>query len=230
MSSNLHRFLKRPLFILLFLILGPAAYALPKQWEPEIKTFEQADKTNPPPQNAILFIGSSSIRKWTSLAADFPNHKVINRGFGGSEISDSVFFTDRVVVPYHPKLILFYAGGNDINNGRSAKQTFADFKAFAAGVHRQLPKTTIAYISIAPNPARWAQVERVKEANHLIKSYCRWRRHLKFIDVFHSMLGPNGRPRSELFVGDRLHMNPEGYLLWTGIVSPYLDKMDRPLK
>jgi pentatricopeptide repeat protein len=234
MSFSSIKGIPRHLLTLLCLTTVTAVFSLaaqsPAQWESEIKAFENSDQTNPPPQNAVLFIGSSSIRKWTTLKADFPDHKVINRGFGGSQISDSVFFTDRIVIPYHPKLILFYAGGNDINFGKGAKQTFADFKTFAADVHRQLPKTTIAYISIAPNPARWAQVEKVKEANSLIKNFCRWRCHLKFIDVFHSMLGPDGKPRPELFVEDRLHMNPTGYHLWTGIIGPYLDKMDQPAK
>ena len=138
------------------------------RFENEISAFETADKTNPPPKRAILFIGSSSIRLWKTLPQDFPGHKVINRGFGGSEIADSVYFADRIVFPYEPRMIVLYAGGNDINGGKSPEVVSADFKAFVEKVRAKLPDTRIAYISIAPNPARWSQVERVKAANKLI--------------------------------------------------------------
>ncbi|MDB6121464.1 MAG: lipolytic protein family [Pedosphaera sp.] len=193
-------------------------------WEKEIQAFEISDKTNPPPQNAILFIGSSSIKRWTTLAADFPNHKVINRGFGGSQISDSVVFVDRIVIPYHPRQIFFYAGSNDINSGKTPEQVLADFKSFVGKVHAQLPETKIAFISIATSPSRWAQVEKVTEANHLIENFCRKEKHLVFIDIFHPMLDLEGKPRPEIFVKDGLHMKPEGYRIWISIITPYLNE------
>ncbi len=193
------------------------------KWENDIRAFEAADKTNPPPKEAILFIGSSSIRLWKTLAQDFPGHKVINRGFGGSEITDSVYFTDRVVFPYEPKMIVLYAGGNDINGGKTPEQVFSDFKAFVEKVHAQLPNTRVSYISIAPNPARWSQVERVKAANKLIADYTKQNSKLRFIDVFPHMLGADGKPLPDIFVEDKLHMNAKGYALWTKIVEPYLE-------
>ena len=143
----------------------PVADAAHAKWETEIAAFEKADRANPPKKGAILFIGSSSIRLWKSLAADFPTRDVINRGFGGSQIDDSVYFADRIVFPYAPRLIVLYAGGNDINAGKSVDQVVKDFKGFVEKVHTQLPQTQIAYISIAGNPARWAQVEKVKAVN-----------------------------------------------------------------
>lgn len=195
----------------------------PERWEPEIRAFEAADRTNPPPKGGILFIGSSSIRLWTTLAEDFAEYPVINRGFGGSQIADSVYFADRIVVPYAPRLIVMYAGGNDINAGKSAEQVCADFWAFVQTVHRHLPQTRIAYISIAPNPARWSQVDRVRAANACIEALCRTNAHLAFIDVFSHMLGPDGQPRPELFSSDRLHMNAQGYALWTRLVRRFLE-------
>jgi lysophospholipase L1-like esterase len=192
------------------------------RWENDIRAFEAADKTNPPPQQAILFIGSSSIRLWKTLAQDFPEHEVINRGFGGSQIVDSVSFAGRIVLPYEPKMIVMYAGGNDINAGKSPEQVFADFKAFVQKVREKLPQTRIAYVSIAPNPARWGQVERVRAANTLIREYARGHERLEFIDVFSQMLGPDGQPRPEIFVEDKLHMNEKGYELWRGLIRPYL--------
>jgi lysophospholipase L1-like esterase len=188
----------------------------------EIAAFEASDKTNPPPEGGILFLGSSSIRLWKTLAQDFPEHRVINRGFGGSQIIDSVNYAERIVLPYKPRLIVMYAGGNDINAGKSPEQVFANYRAFVAKIHAALPKTKIAYISIAPNPARWAQVERVKATNQLIETHTRTDERLSFINVFFRMLGDDGLPRPEIFVEDRLHMNARGYALWKEIVGVYL--------
>lgn len=198
------------------------------RWEKEIAAFEAADRTNPPPTRGILFIGSSSIRLWKTLAQDFPQHQVLNRGFGGSQIEDSVHFAERIVFPYAPRKIIMYAGGNDINAGKSPQQVAADFRAFAQKVHQRLPQTRIAYISIAPNPARWAQVEKVREANRLIKSFTETDPRLEFIDVFSHMLGPDGQPLPDIFVADRLHMNAKGYALWKQLVAPSLGPPDRP--
>jgi len=192
------------------------------RWDKDIAAFEAQDKTNPPPKGAILFIGSSSIRLWKTLAEDLPEHKVINRGFGGSEIADSVHFVDRVVVPYQPKRIVLYAGGNDINGGKTPERVASDFKAFVAKVHAKLPETKISYISIAGNPARWAQVERVKAANALIREFTTTDKRLSFIDVFPHMLGKDGMPLPDIFVDDRLHMNEKGYAIWKRVIGAAL--------
>lgn len=202
----------------------------PERWETTIRAFEAADKTNPPPQNAIEFIGSSSIRKWTNAPAQFPDHQIFLRGFGGSHLSDSVAFVDRIVIPYRPKLILLYAGDNDIAAGKSAEQVFADFKAFAAKVHAALPQTCIAFIAIKPSPSREKCLSQTQEANRLIREFIAGHEKLVYLDVFTPMLDTEGRPRPELFVSDRLHLNEAGYKLWAGIVRPILDRFDPPLK
>lgn len=213
-----------PVSLLLLLVSAFLATSQPKPdpWAKEISAFEASDKTNPPPKGATLFIGSSSIRLWKTLAKDFPEHQVINRGFGGSEIIDSVHFANRIAIPYKPRQIVMYAGGNDINAGKSPEQVFADYKAFVATIHAALPKTQIDYISIAPNPARWAQVEKVKAANRLIEQYTKSNSRLGFIDVFSQMLAEDGQPKADIFSNDRLHMNSKGYELWQGIIRPYL--------
>ena len=192
-------------------------------FEKEILAFEASDKTNPPPQGAVVFVGSSSIRLWKTLAADFPKHQVVNRGFGGSHISDSIQYAARIVIPYRPRLVVFYAGGNDIHSGKTPERVLADYKTFVAKVQAALPETPIAYISIAGNPARWEEVERVKEANRLIEAQVRGDARLRFINAFPRMLGADGQPRPEIFSADRLHMNAEGYRLWKEIVAPYLE-------
>jgi lysophospholipase L1-like esterase len=151
---------------------------------------------------------------------------VLNRGFGGSEMADSAHFADRIVLPYEPRFIVVYAGGNDISAHKTAEQVCDAFKAFVAKVREQQPEVPIAYISIAGNPARWAQVEEVKKANALIEAFTKEQPNLKFIDVFHAMLGEDGLPRPEIFSADQLHMNAEGYKLWTEIVGQFLPEPD----
>ena len=194
----------------------------PLPFAKDIADFEASDRTNPPPRGAILFIGSSSIRLWKTLAQDFPDHRVINRGFGGSQIADSVRYADRIVLPYQPKQIVLYAGGNDINAKKTPEQVFADYKAFVKKIHAELPQTTIAYLSVAPNPARWEQVEQVKQLNRSISDYTKTDKRLTYIDTFTHMLGSDNKPLPDIYMADRLHMNAKGYALWKGIVGPAL--------
>lgn len=217
----------RAILSCLLVLFAAASPHAGKQWEPEIAAFEQRDRESPPAKGAILFIGSSSIRLWSTLAEDFPRHRVLNRGFGGSQITDSTHFAEQIIFPYEPRLIVLYSGGNDINAGKSPEQVFADFKEFVAAVRARLPDVEIAYISIAGNPARWAQVEKVKAANALIAGFVKEATGIKFIDVFSAMLGEDGLPRPEIFSDDRLHMNPAGYRIWTKIIAPLLPPPDR---
>ena len=194
----------------------------PAKWEPEIKAYEAADSTNPPPHNGIVFVGSSSIRLWKTLARDFPEFKVINRGFGGSAIADSAAFAERIVLPYQPRMVVLYAGDNDLAGGKPPEQVTADFKVFAQKIHAALPKARIAFIAIKPSPARWNLAKKIKAANRMIESFCRQDERRIYIDVYQPMLGADGQPRAELFVEDRLHMNAAGYALWTELIKPRL--------
>jgi lysophospholipase L1-like esterase len=194
------------------------------KWEQEIAAFAAHDRTNPPPTNALLFIGSSTIRFWTNLASDFPNHKIINRGFGGSEIADSTHFADRIVFPYAPRAIFLRAGGNDINAGKSAEAVFADFKEFVATVRAKFSDTEIYFISCTHTPARWQNRDREKKMNGLIQEYVRAKPHLQYIETGPLALGTNGRPRAELFRDDQLHFNAAGYKLLADSVRPFLPK------
>ncbi len=198
------------------------------KWEKEIAAFEQADHEQPPAKGGIVFVGSSSIRRWTTLAQDFPHHHVLNRGFGGSQLADSVHFADRIVIPVAPRMVVLYAGGNDINAGLSAERVFADFRAFVEKVRAALPEVEIAYISIAGNPKRWSQVQTVEAANGLIEKFMKDKPRMNFIDVFRRMLGADGLPRPEIFVEDQLHMNAKGYELWRDIIGPRLMPADKP--
>ena len=192
------------------------------KWEREITKFEESDRQDPPPNDAVIFIGSSSIRLWQSLKEDFPGVKVINRGFGGSEIPDSTFYVTRIVTPHRPKMVVLYAGDNDLANGKTPQQVFEDYKAFVERIHQNLPTTKIAFISIKPSPARISLLQSMKDANGLIKAYATHNKTLIYIDVFTPMLGKDGSPRPELFGTDKLHMNSKGYDLWKLVVTKYI--------
>lgn len=191
-------------------------------WEQDIQKFEAADKANPPKPGAIVFIGSSSIEHWKDVASDFPDKRVLNRGFGGSRIADSTYYAGRIIVPYKPSMVVFYAGDNDINDGHSAQQVFDDYVAFVARVRKDLPARPIAYISIKPSPSRAKLLPVMREANAKVRAYAATHPDLIYIDVASKMLDAGGQPRAELFVEDRLHMNRAGYDLWRGIIAPFL--------
>jgi lysophospholipase L1-like esterase len=191
-------------------------------FEKEIKAFEAADQQKAPPKNAVLFIGSSSIRLWKTLDTDFPGIAVINRGFGGSKIADSTHYADRIVLPYYPRKIIMYAGDNDIAAGRKPQQILEDFQAFVAKVRQTMPDVSISYISIKPSLKRWKLIDQIKEANSLIHAYTQSQTNLGYIDIFPAMLGPDGKPRHELFRPDGLHMLPKGYDIWVSIIAPKL--------
>lgn len=199
------------------------AYTRAALWESDIAAFEESDLVMTHPEKGrILFIGSSSIRMWHSLEQDFPGYNVMNRGFGGSWISDSTHFINRIVLPYAPEVIILYAGENDLAAGLPAGQVAADFERFVGEVRRALGDVHIAFISMKPSPSRWALADQKREGNRLIEDITRTSETLSFINVFDEMLGPDGSPQEELFVGDRLHMNETGYAIWTAIVNHHL--------
>jgi lysophospholipase L1-like esterase len=192
------------------------------QWEPAIRAFEQNDHLHPPPQNAVLFIGSSAIRKWSTLAKDFPGVPVINRGFGGSQISDSTAFASRIIFPYHPRVIVLYAGDNDLALGhKSTEQVVAEYAQFVSVVHARLPQARIVFISIKPSPSRWRLEDEIVQVNREIEAMKG--PELAFVDVYSHMLGTDGHPQKDLFLADGLHPNEKGYALWASLIRPYLN-------
>lgn len=194
------------------------------RWEKDIAAFEQNDKTKPPPQNAIVFTGSSTIRLWKTMAEDLSGHKVVNRGFGGSEIVDATHFADRIIIPLKPKMVLLRSGGNDIFRGKSAEQVFADFKDFVAKIHGKLPKTEIVYIALSPSVARWNNADKELALNAMVKEFIKTTKNVKYLDDANISLGADGKPRPELFVADKLHFNAEGYKLFAASVRAFLSK------
>jgi lysophospholipase L1-like esterase len=192
-------------------------------WEPEIRTFEAADRVRMPEPGGILFVGSSSIALWHTIEADFPDLPVIRRGFNGSKITDSTQCAERIIVPYRPRVVVVYAGDNDLADQRSPKRVSEDFRVLARKIHAALPATKILFTAIKPSPSRWGLVGAMREANQLIRAICERDPRLGFVDVFTPMLGPDGAPRPELYVEDRLHMSRAGYNIWTLLLRPRLD-------
>lgn len=191
----------------------------------EINAFWEADRKQMPPRGAVLFIGSSSIRLWDTLARDFAAIPVINRGFGGSLIGDSTLYADRIAIPYQPKMIVFFAGTNDLAYGnRKPAQLVQDFKDFEAKIHAALPDTRLVYLSINPTVARWKQEAEVREANYGIEKFIfetnSPTRKLNFINSHAQLLSADGLPQPALLREDGLHLNPEGYKVWTAILKP----------
>lgn len=198
---------------------GAAAEFL--EWQSEMAAFAAIDTLAPPPADAVLFVGSSSIRLWHTLAADFPETSTINRGFGGSEIADSVYFAEQLLSPYRPRAIVMYAGGNDLADGKSPAQVRDAFGAFVTQARRWAGQVPFAYLSIKPNLSRRRQLPQIREANALIRT-CAQERGVDYLDIHTPMLGADGEADPRWFDHDGLHLNAEGYALWTGVVRDWL--------
>jgi lysophospholipase L1-like esterase len=200
----------------------PSAVSAPSQWEPEFAQFEAQDRVSRPKPGSIVFVGSSSIRMWSTLDRDFPGIPVLNRGFGGSEAGDVAQFAERIVVPYKPPVVVFYAGDNDLNAGKSPAQVLDAFKSFVATIHRDLPGTRVVFVSVKPSIARWSIVDKMRQANSLVRDFTRTDSRLAYVDVFTPMLNASGQPRPELYLEDGLHMTPAGYAIWRDLIAPVI--------
>lgn len=191
------------------------------KWRNEIAAYTDADAAHPPPRGCVVFAGSSYIRKWTTLATDFPGMQAVNRGFGGCELADVYAYADRIIIPYAPREVVLYAGGNDIDAGMAPEVVFGDFVALMNKLRQALPQAKLVFISCPPSPKRWAETAKIKAVNTLIAKYCQ-AHGLTFVDAFSRMLGADGLPRPEIYDADHLHMNSQGYALWREAVAPAL--------
>lgn len=212
--------------LVVFLIVGYVGKkylaAKPWFWGMQIRSYEKQDKKSFPKPGQILFVGSSSIRYWKTLRRDMKPLPVINRGFGGAHMSHVNYYAKRIVFPYKPKLIVLYAGENDISHGTSASQVLADLTTFVKLVKTKLPNVPIYYLSIKPSLLRWKQWKAMQAANQMLKVYVEKTQGIEWVDVASGMLLSNGKVRKDIFVWDRLHMNDKGYITWTSILKPRL--------
>jgi lysophospholipase L1-like esterase len=220
--------LRRLLFVFACLCLAglPAAAQTvdpdPARFAADIDAFRQWDTKNAVPVDGVLFVGSSTIRLWPT-ATRFPNAPVINRGFGGSQISDVNHYVEDVVLRYRPAVVVFYAGDNDINAGKSPERVAADYREFTMKVLAARADTRIIFLAIKPSPARWALWPRMQEANERIRSYSLGRAaQLLYVDVATPMLTAADQTQAHLYVDDGLHMTPAGYDIWTRVLAPVI--------
>jgi lysophospholipase L1-like esterase len=220
--------------LLLFVLAGQArgqtTTAEENRFEKSVQAYEAADKSTFPPRGAILLVGDSQFFRWQTLAEDLPEYTIINRGIDAFQFSDVLYFADRIVLPYKPRMIILHIGGNDVHNGKTAERVLADFKTFVARVRAVQPNIPIAFSSITPGPGRWDEADRRKRTNQLIKDYMATQKNLHFIDLWGAMLTSDGKPREDLWVEDRIHPNHAGYLLRVKIMRPLLGKPDKQPK
>jgi lysophospholipase L1-like esterase len=208
---------------------APAYGAARARWQGELSAFAAADRDRLPAPGGVVFVGSSTIRMWSRLAQDFSQQPVIvNRGFGGSTMADCSLFASELVVRYQPRLVLVYAGDNDLAEGRTPLQVLDSFARFANTVRAELPDARISFISVKPSPSREQLMPQIRETNHVISAYLNLLPNSEFIDIYTPMLGADGRPRPELFRGDKLHMTDEGYRLWHSVIAPHLPAPPAP--
>jgi len=220
-------------FILSFcLFLGANYFALaqnstPHPFQDEINAFAKADSLQTPVKNSILFVGSSSFRKWTDINDYFPGYPIINRGFGGSVLTDVIYYAKETILKYHPKQIYIYCGENDIASSEAVTPEivltrFKDLlKIIRVNLNGSLP---VVFVSLKPSVARWNMEERIVKTNNLIKQYIAKQKNVSFLDIHNDMLDANGQVYKDIFLGDNLHMNAKGYQIWQKIIAPTLVK------
>lgn len=224
--------MKNYLYIVLFLFLScntnkqaEIENDKPPFWN-DIQNFKEQDSVSSPPQNAILFIGSSSFTLWQKVQDSFPGYTIINRGFGGSTLPDQVRYVNDIVFPYNPKQIVIYCGENDLASSDTvtAAMVFDRFKELFELIRQKFTDLPLVYISMKPSPSRRHLFSKMREANQSIKEFLSTQKNTVFIDVHNKMLNPTGKPIPEIFLDDSLHMNAKGYAIWKKEIEPHLIK------
>jgi lysophospholipase L1-like esterase len=211
-------------------VLWPQQEASPTRFQSQIDAFLEEDRVDPPPRHAILFIGSSIFRQWEDLKEQMAPLTVFNRAFGGSRTADILFYMDEIVLPYEPKIIVYYCGSNDINAGEKADAISGRFREFVARVHAKLPATRIFFVSINRAPQKRDRWDIVDEANRQVRVHCQADRRLGFIDVNPALFDRDGNPRLELYQEDKLHFKPQAYTEFAAIIKPVIARAWDSLK
>lgn len=196
----------------------------PLRFEEEIQNFQAWDSKNSFPENAILFVGSSSIRMWKTADA-FPELSVINRGFGGSHFSDLLYYYDSLVQPYNPSIVVLYEGDNDVASGKSNDQVYEDYLEFTDRLTTDFPDARLVFVPIKPSSSRWEMWPQMKEANQRIKNHIDQNENFYYADLASPLLGTDGTPDDSLFLDDLLHLNEKGYEKWNTAIRPVLEKL-----
>ena len=208
--------------VLLAILIYYANGQDPLRFQEAIDAFELADDTTNL-ENAIVFTGSSSIRFWPALQEEFPNHNVLNRGFGGSQMSDLLYFIEELVLKYNPVKVFIYEGDNDIATGKEKKEILAVAKEITRRIHSKFPDTEINFISAKPSVARWSLKDQYIQYNYSLSLWTLLKPGVNFIDVWAPMCSAEGEVDPSLFITDNLHMNKKGYAIWKEVIQPYVE-------
>ena len=212
--------------VLVFITCACAWSQEQKPFWNEIQNFRHQDSVAPPPQHAILFVGSSSFRLWKDVQKNFPDYTIINRGFGGSTLADVIRYADDIIFPYNPKQIVIYGGENDLasEEAPTPEQISDRFVVLFSMIRNRLKNVDIVFVAIKPCPSRRMLMRKEAEANTLIKDFIKKQKQASFVDVYTKMLDANGEPLADIFREDKLHMNNKGYAIWKDAIQPYLLK------
>ena len=202
----------------------PVADPDPARFAPDIAAFEAEDRATPAAPGGTLFVGSSSIRYW-DVAREFPALRPIRRGYGGSHVSDTVHYAPRIIFPYQPSLIVFYAGDADVAANTSGEQIAADTKTLLALIHARLPGTPVVVIGTKPSPLHWAHMPAIRAANAILKKDLAGDQLAAYTDAEAALLGPDGQPRADFYTENRLNLNDRGYAAWTAALRPTIERM-----
>ena len=226
--TNIYTFLMKKFAFCLSLFISVFTLKIFAQqpFENEIRAFKIEDSLHKPPQHAILFVGSSSFRKWTDVQSYFPGYKIINRGFGGSTLPDVIRYANDIIFPYHPKQIVIYCGENDFaaSDTVTAQIVFDRFKTLYEMIRTKMKTVPVDFVSIKPSPSRRQYWTKMIEANAMIKDFISKQKNASFINVYDVMLNSYNEPMPEIFLNDSLHMNAQGYKIWQKAIKPYLVK------
>ena len=196
-------------------------------FQEEIDVFIKKDSIAMPAANSILFVGSSSFNYWKDISNYFPGYPIINRGFGGSSLTDIIHFNQETILKYQPKQIYIYCGENDIaaSDTISPQIVFERFKTLHSIIRTHLGNNIpVMYVSIKPSVARWSMEDKFVTANSLIRNFINKQKQTQFLDVHSAMLDTNGEVYKDIFIADKLHMNAKGYAIWQKIIAPTLVK------
>ena len=221
------RFSRRASILVAFCTLIASAPVLfaqnPARFQKEVDSIVAANRSVNK-DNLILFTGSSSIRLWKNLSASFPNHNVLNMGFGGSEMADLLYYTDKLIIPFKPKQIFIYEGDNDLSLGRSPEQIIASADSILSLIKQHLPQAEVIFISPKPSLQRWALKEKYEDYNKQLKHWTSKKRNVRFADVWTPMLDNDGKVMQDIFIADGLHLNEKGYSIWASALKKYLSQ------
>jgi len=194
------------------------------KYDKDIAAFEAADKANPPPPHAVLLSGASTFRRWTNYAEAFKGYPVINRGFGGSKTTEVLGYMDRITLPYHPRVVLFHCGSNDLNAGDTAEAVAGRIREYLTRLRKNNPGCALIVLSTTHAPSRRKAWDEMKKADALFQQLAKSEKGVTYVDINPALNLPDGEPRPGVYASDNLHPNDKGYEGIIALLRPALDK------